>query len=262
VRFSGKVALVTGAASGIGAATAERLASEGATLVGNDVVADLLEERVERLPGGGHVAIAADVSDPQMVVRMLDEVGERFGHLDVLISNAAVSRTAGDGREESDRAATGPPDRHLGQITYIEDDAWRRMLEINLSSAFYCARAALPLMVGCEGAAIVCVSSIAARAGLGPLHYTSAKAGLLGFIRTLALNVASAGIRVNAVCPGSVETPMARAPGAPPMLTSNIPLGRVAAPDEVAAPICFLASAESSYITGHTLDVNGGMYVN
>lgn len=266
MRFQGKVALVTGAASGIGEATAQRLADEGAAVIVNDLDPAAIERTVASLAGTGHLGHAADVGDPAAVAGMLDAVADRFGGLDVLVSNAAVSRTPGDGRDESDerRARSGEPgaERFLGQVPFISDDGWQRMLDVNLSATFLCVRAGLPLLVGREGAAIVCVSSVAARAGMGPPHYTAAKAGMLGLVRSLALSLAPAGIRANAVCPGAVDTPMNRAATTPVDIASAVPLGRVAAPSELAACICFLASSDSSYVTGHTLDVNGGQYLN
>jgi NAD(P)-dependent dehydrogenase (short-subunit alcohol dehydrogenase family) len=132
-----------------------------------------------------------------------------------------------------------------------------------LSGAFYCCRAALRIMNERNRGAIVCVSSIAAQSGTGPVHYTAAKAGIIGLVRSLALEVSSRGIRVNAVCPGSIDTPMMHSVPAELMdgLTKRIPLHRIGTTDDIAAAIAYLTSDESSYVTGAVLPVNGGLFI-
>ncbi|HEV8297081.1 MAG TPA: SDR family NAD(P)-dependent oxidoreductase [Acidimicrobiales bacterium] len=273
-RHAGKIALVTGAGSGIGRAVATRLAHEGATVWVNDVDRDTADETVAQLdPRRRHQAIAADVADPEQVDEMFAALDRAEGRIDVLVCNAAVNRTPGDGRGHKDEglrtrleqvnrreAPTAYPDH----IIHMSNEGWRRMLAVNLDGVFYCCRGALRLMSrGPQGGSIVCVSSIAAVSGTGPPHYAAAKAGVIGLVRALALEVAPRGIRVNAIAPGPINTPMMR--GVPAELGANlsarIPLGRVGQPDEAAATISFLASAEAGFVTGAVIAVNGGLHI-
>ena len=151
------------------------------------------------LPGGRHLALAGDVSDAAAVERG-DEIAKRYGRVDVLVNNAGVDRTPGDGIDEL--LATGSITPHMS------DAGWTRMLEIHLNGAFFCARAAVKRMLEQGSGSIVNMSSIAGLAGMGAIHYSTAKAGLLGFTRSLAREVGARGIRVNAICPGAIETPM------------------------------------------------------
>jgi 3-oxoacyl-[acyl-carrier protein] reductase len=271
----GRIAVVSGAGSGIGRSTAVRLAHEGATVIVNDVDGSRASETLTELPRGDgfrHHAMAADVANSAQVDEMFTFVDEACGGVDLLVCNAAVSRTQGDGRELKDErlrtrmaelAAGREPETHPDQVVDMSDDGWQRMLAINLSGAFYCCRAALRLMNRHNRGSIVCVSSIAAQSGIGPVHYTAAKAALLGLVRSLALEVSTRGIRVNAVCPGSIDTPMMRATPVELRrgLEARIPLGKVGTPDEVAAVICYLLSDDAAYVTGATVPVNGGLFI-
>ncbi len=155
------------------------------------------------------------------------------------------------------------PETHPDHVVDMGDEGWQRMLAINLFGAFYCCRAALRLMNRLNQGSIVCVSSIAAQSGTGPVHYAAAKAGVLGLVRSLALEVSTRGIRVNAVCPGSVDTPMMRAVPAEMLagLAARIPLGRIGEAGDIAAAISYLLSDDAAYITGATLPVNGGLFI-
>jgi 3-oxoacyl-[acyl-carrier protein] reductase len=145
----------------------------------------------------------------------------------------------------------------------MSDVGWTRMLEIHLNGAFFCAREAVKAMLGQRSGAIVNMSSIAGLAGMGPIHYATAKAGLLGFTRALAREVGARGIRVNAICPGAIDTPMTANVPAPIMkgMIAAVPLGRMGTADEIAAAALFLASDESSYLTGQWLSPNGGIFI-
>jgi len=260
-RHAGNVAVVTGAGSGIGRGVAHRLAAEGAIVAVVDIDGDAARATVDSLSGRGHVALVADVARSADVDAAFASLQEAFQRVDVVVCNAAVNRTPGDGRDQKDeRLRRGEPPDH---VVDMSDVGWARMLEVNLYGAFYCCRAALRSMNERNRGAIVCVSSIAAQSGTGPVHYTAAKAGVIGLVRSLALEVASRGIRVNAVCPGAIDTPMTRSVPVELMdgLVGRIPLHRIGAPDDIAAAISFLASDEASYVTGAAMPVNGGLFI-
>ena len=260
-RHAGNVALVTGAGSGIGRAVAQRLASEGAIVAVLDIDPRAAQATVESLGGRDHLALVANVAKSAEIDAAFDAVNDAFARVDVVVCNAAVNRTPDDGRDKKDeRLRRGEHPDHVVDMT---DEGWARMLEVNLYGAFYCCRAALRSMNERNRGSIVCVSSIAAQSGTGPVHYTAAKAGVIGLVRSLALEVASRGIRINAVCPGSIDTPMMRSVPAELMdgLVARIPLHRVGAPDDIAAAIAYLASDDASYITGAVVPVNGGLFI-
>ena len=260
-RHAGNVAVVTGAGSGIGRGVAQRLASEGAIVAALDINAGAAAETVASLGGTDHLALVADVARSAEVDAAFDRLHESFGQVDVVVCNAAVNRTPGDGRDLKDqRLRRG---EHPDHVVDMSDEGWARMIEVNLYGAFYCCRAALRSMNERNRGSIVCVSSIAAQSGTGPVHYTAAKAGLIGMVRSLALEVSSRGIRVNVVCPGSIDTPMTRGVPAELMdgLMARIPLHRIGVPDDIAAAISYLASDDASYVTGAVLPVNGGLFI-
>ena len=235
-----KVALITGAGSGIGKAAAKKFADEGALVVVQDFNKASAEEVSSSLPGPGHFALGGDVSKEQEMEDVFSEVETRCERLDVLVNNAGVS---------------GSPEG-LGSITY---ESFMRMLAVNMGGTFICTRAALPLMN--SGGSIVNLSSIAGLAGWGPVHYASAKGAILGFTRASARELGSLGIRINAVAPGVVETPMTEdldeALLAPLIMMS--PLGRIGQADEIAAAILYLACDDSSFVTGQWISPNGGL---
>lgn len=248
MRLEGKAVLVTGGGSGIGAATARGFAREGAGVV----VLGRRPEPIEAVAAEiGGLAVTGDASSPNDAERAVAAAVERFGGLDALVANAG-----GEGG-----GAAGDAD----------DPTWQAGLQANLTSCFVCARAALPRLLERHGS-IVIVSSIAALAS-GPrmAGYSTAKAGLLGLMRSLAVDYGPCGVRVNAVCPGWVKTPMAdhemddlaslrggSRDDAYAAATGHVPLRRAAEPDEIAAVCAFLASDEASYVTGSTLVADGG----
>jgi 3-oxoacyl-[acyl-carrier protein] reductase len=190
------------------------------------------------------------------VERGFDEVEKRYGRVDVLVNNAGVDRLPGDGFDVLMQGGA--------QITAMADEAWSRMLAIHLNGAFYCARAAARRMVPAKRGAIVNISSIAGLAGLGAIHYATAKGGLLGFTRSLARELARFQIRVNAVCPGAIDTPMTRA--VPEAALKGIermtPHGRLGEAHEIAAAVLYLASDDASFVTGQALSPNGGVHIS
>lgn len=243
-RFAGRRALVVGGAHGIGRATCERLAREGATVVVADLEGDAADELAGRLTGEGHAGVAMDVTDPAAV----DAVFAR------LAEGAPLSVLA----HPAGGATRHPP------FEETPDEVWSRMLELNLLSVMRVARAAAPLMRRAEGdRAMVFVSSVNALHALGDEPYSVAKAGLIQLAQQLAAEFARDGIRVNAVAPGTVRTRVwDPQPGGADRLRPLYPLGRVGEPEDIAASIAFLASSDASWITGQTLAVDGGLSVS
>jgi len=251
-RVEGKVAVVTGAGQGIGRAAAERLAAEGARVVGGDIDASILERTVIALQKSGatFVGVVGDVTEPDAAKQLVETAVERFGRVDILVNVVGGSRNA--------------------RIWEMREEDWDHTLRWNLRSTFLCTRAALPHMIKQRYGKIVCISS-GAREGTpwtayyaGGAAYSTAKAGVHGFIRDVALEVAQYGINVNAVAPGPIDTERtgenlkkldATVEFSPSKMT---PLRRLGLPVEVANAVLFLASDEASYITGHTLPVTGG----
>jgi NAD(P)-dependent dehydrogenase (short-subunit alcohol dehydrogenase family) len=240
-RFAGKVALVTGAGSGIGRATARRLASEGAA-----VVAGILEE-AQRPAVAAHDGQILDVRAEADWDRVLDHVEAAHGGLDVLVNNAGIHR--------------------LGTAEATTRELWDAVMEINLFGTFLGCKKALPVLRRRGGGAIVNLSSIAGIRGVpGQVAYATTKGAILTLILALASDHVGDGIRINCVCPGATETPIIDqivASGADPgafraEIAARAPIGRMASPEEVAAAIAYLASDDASYITGIALPVDGG----
>ncbi len=243
--LSGKVALVTGASRGIGRATAHRLAEQGATVIAA-ARGDHAAGCVGDITGRGHraEALSVDVTDASALERVPAGIIERHGRLDVVVSNAGIAR-----------------DQLLIRMKRAE---WDAVLATNLTATFVLAQAAMRPMLKQRGGRIIAVSSVVGQMGnAGQTNYAASKAGLVGFVKALAREVASRGITVNAIAPGMIDTDMARAIADKLQgdWSAQIPLGRLGTVDEIAAAACFLASDEASYITGHVLAVNGGMYM-
>jgi len=262
-RFAGRVAVVTGAASGIGRATAIRLAEEGAAVALVDRDAAGAEETAATLRRAGARAgvHTCDVASSAQVASTATRIAEELGPVDVLANVAGIGDTAG-----------------LGGIEEIDDARWSLVLAVNLSGAFYWCRALLPGMAGRGRGAVVNVSSLAGRSksANGGLAYTASKAGVLGLTRHLAFDYGPRGVRVNAICPGGVDTPMLRAGGVRGARSAAeaearaariaaygwfMPIKRLLTAEEQAAAIAFLASDDASYVNGVSLDVNGGLYM-
>jgi len=274
VRLKDKVALITGAGSGIGRAIATLFAQEGARVIANDLNEKAARETVEVLgaAGSGARAIQADVADSAQVKAMFAEVEREFGSLDVLVNNAGIAGTSAADRDKLlERADTrimelmsGQGIRtHLDVTQEMTDEAWHRMIAVHLNGTFFCTREALKLMSRHDQGAIINMSSVAAWGIEAVPHYSAAKAGILGFTRAVAREVASRKIRVNAICPGYIDTPMTR-PMSDLMRKATIartPLGRYAEPREVAQTALFLASDDSSFFTGQWLSPNGGLLI-
>jgi 3-oxoacyl-[acyl-carrier protein] reductase len=242
-----RAALVTGASRGIGAATAIRLAQEGCDVAvhyrGGRTDAEAVVERIEQL-GRRAVAVQADLDDPEQAKRLVRKAAEELGGLTILVNNAGYSQHA--------------------DVEELELEDWERMVRVTLTAAFVCAQAAVPWMKEAGWGRIVNVVSLRAMTGSDHgAHYAAAKSGLIGLTKSLALELAKYNITVNGISPGYTKTEMTRAAlekhGAEIM--KKIPLGRAAEPEEVAAVIAFLASDDAGYITGETINVNGGIYM-
>ncbi len=274
MKLQDRVALITGGGSGIGRAIALRFAQEGARVVVNDLKKDAAEKTASEIGGGRAHPIAADVADSGRVRAMFEEVGRLFGgRLDILVNNAGIAETVDTNRGAiGEKGAARMAEMFAGEgikthwdvIQNMSDAAWRQMLSVHLDGTFYCTREALKLMSAQNaGGAIVNISSVAALMGLETAaHYSAAKGGILSFTRAVAREVGSRGIRVNAICPGFIDTPMTRPiPEAAKMSTLHrTPLGRWGLPEEVAATALFLVSDESSFFTGQWLSPNGGLF--
>ncbi len=271
LRLAGKVALVTGAARGLGAAIARRFRDEGAEVIVNDLTPAGAEPSARAVGG---TALAADVSDSAAVRALFAEVDRRFGRLDVLVNNAGISGLEGQPEtaalmahvmeeQSRQRLAGGPVTTHLDVTMHLPDEAWRRMLAVHLDGTFYCSREALKIMRRQGSGAIINMGSIMGTSPRipGAPAYAAAKAGILGFTRALAVEVASHGIRVNAIAPGWIDTDMT-APLAPMRrgIELMIPLGRFGEPDDVAWAAVYLARDEARYVTGQVLSPNGGWH--
>ena len=275
MKLKDRVALITGAGSGIGRAVAQLFAQEGARVVANDLHAPAAKETVESLgPHGGIArAIQADVADSGQVKAMFAEIERELGTLDVLVNNAGIAGTSAAERErllqKSDarimEVVSGQGVTTHWDITQdMTDEAWLSMIGVHLNGTFFCTREALRLMSRQNRGAIVNMSSVAGLMGLENVpHYSAAKAGILGFTRAVAREVGSRNIRVNAICPGFIDTPMTQqmSPLMRQAVTMHTPLGRWAEPEEVAKTALFLASDDSSFFTGQWLSPNGGLFI-
>jgi 2,3-dihydro-2,3-dihydroxybenzoate dehydrogenase len=249
-RFDGKAVLVTGASSGIGAATARRFGREGARVMvsGLDEDGTASVAREIGVAGGEAHCIHGDLSDRAFCRRLFDETLARLGRLDVLVNNAGVSRR--------------------GTAEETSDETWDLTLAVNLSAMFFLSRAAVPVMRGQGGGAIVnTASELAIVATTRAPVYCASKAGVVQLTRAMALDHAREGIRINAVCPGPVDTPLLAGFRDHPeeelrKIAAETPMGRIGTPDEIAAAILFLASDDASFMTGAAMVVDGGISID
>jgi 3-oxoacyl-[acyl-carrier protein] reductase len=272
-RLQGKVALITGAARGLGLAIAKRFIEEGASVV---VINDLDPVEAEKAAAPlGAVAMAASVADSGAVRRMFESVAKRFGRLDVLVNNAGISGMENDPalranfrdkqlRQAEELAAGGPIKTHLDAAVEVTDDAWRKMLAVHLDGTFFCSREALKIMNPQMSGAIINMGSIMGTAGgAGAVAYCAAKAGILGFTRSLAREVVTRNIRVNAIAPGWIDTDMtAPLDELRAVIAAGTPMRRFGDPDDIAWAAVYLASEEAKFVTGQVLSPNGGWHMS
>jgi 3-oxoacyl-[acyl-carrier protein] reductase len=240
------VALVTGASQGIGWDIAQALVIAGAKVAVAARTAEKLALLVGEIEtaGGEALAVKMDVADAEQVKAGFKQVIDKFGRLDILVNNAAITRD--------------------GLAVRMKADDWDAVIRTNLTGAHLCIQQALGTMMRARAGRIINVSSVVAQMGnAGQANYVAAKAGLIGLTKAIAMEIASRNITVNAVAPGFIDTPMTSvlSEKVKEELKTRIPLGRLGVPRDVAASIVFLASDEAAYITGHVLDVNGGMYL-
>lgn len=243
--LTGKVALVTGASRGIGKGIAMRLAQQGASVVlaarGDNAAAAAADVTAA---GGQAEAVALDVTDTAALERLPATIVEKYGRLDIVVSNAGITRDQ--------------------LLLRLKREDWDAVIATNLTASFVLAQAAIKPMIKQRAGRIIAVSSVVGQMGnAGQTNYAASKAGLIGFAKALAREVASRNVTVNVIAPGMIETDMTRAIGdkTHAAWADLIPLGRLGSVDDVAAAACFLASDEAAYITGHVLAVNGGMYM-
>ena len=248
-RLDGRVALVTGAARGIGAATATRLAAEGAAVALADLDETQAQQTAQQIDASGErtLAIGGNVANGEQVQQMVDRTLERFRRLDILVNNAGITRD--------------------NLLFKMSDEDWDAVIGVHLRGAFLCARAAQKPMVEQKYGRIISLSSVSALGNRGQVNYSAAKAGLQGLTRTLAIELGPFGITANAVAPGFIDTEMTRATAqrlgltpeqAQSAASARIAVRRIGQPSEVASVIAFLASDDASYVSGQIIYVNGG----
>jgi len=244
--FSNQVVLVTGASRGIGRKVAQEFASRGAYVVMTSRSQDPIEAAAQEIRNKGGEALAAvmDVGQPDQVQSALSGIGEKVAKVDILVNNAGVARD--------------------NLILRMKEEEWTQVLRTNLDGLFYVTRQVVAGMVRQRYGRVINITSVVAQTGNpGQVNYASSKAGIIGFTKALAREVASRNITVNAIAPGLIETDMTAALG-PQMkeeLQKSIPLKRLGGVEDVAYGVLFLASKEAGYVTGHVLNINGGMYM-
>ncbi|WP_334320909.1 3-oxoacyl-ACP reductase FabG [Gilliamella apicola] len=243
MNLSGKIALVTGASRGIGKAIAEKLVACGATVIGT-ATTENGAEAISQYLGQNGKGLALNVTDEASIESVISTIKAEFGDIDILVNNAGITRD--------------------NLLMRMKDDEWQDILDTNLTSVFRLSKALMRTMMKKRYGRIITIGSVVGAMGnAGQANYAAAKAGLIGFSKSLAREVASRGITVNVVAPGFIATDMTAAltDEQKALTVAQVPVGRLGEPAEIASAVAFLASDEASYITGETLHVNGGMYM-
>ena len=249
MRLNGKVAIITGGGSGIGAATALLFAGEGARVVVTDVNERGVREVANQITqhGGAATPVAMDVTQAVDCERMVKTTVNAYGKIDILFNNAGISVNTALGRRR-------------GSIPEVSEEDWDRMIAVNLKGVYLCSKYTVPEMIKAGGGVIVHTASNYGFVGGGDDSYHASKGAVVSLTRAMAINLAQHNIRVNCVCPGPTDTPMVQSggPDRRQMLIQKTPLGRLGRPEEIASCVLFLASDESSFVTGHALIADGG----
>ena len=243
-RLDGEIALVTGASRGIGKAIAERLAADGATVIGTATTDQGAETISEYLEAAGGKGMRLDVTDDASVAAVIKQIGGDFGAVSILVNNAGITKD--------------------NLLMMMKQDQWDDVINTNLTAVYRLSKAVLRSMMKARQGRIINIASVVGATGNpGQTNYSATKAGLLGFTKSLAREIGSRSITVNAVAPGFIDTDMTRKLGAEQRdaLIAQIPLNKLGEPGDVANAVAFLASPEAAYITGETLHVNGGMHM-
>lgn len=272
--MDGKIALVTGGTSDIGRAICVSFANEGATIVCNDLVVVAAQKVVDECGQQKHgLAIKADVSKSGQVAAMFEKVNQKFGRLDILVNNAGIGLENAKLRarfnkvlekQQVELATTGKIQTALEATQNLTDEDWDRMLGVHLTGTFYCTREALKLMEKQHSGKIVSIASICGMTGCaGAPHYSAAKAGIMGFTRSVAREAIVSGVNVNAIAPGYIDTPMTDAidDTVRSMISMAPPAGRFGSPQDVANLAVYLASEEASFVVGQVISPNGGYVI-
>ncbi len=243
MNLEGKIALVTGASRGIGRSIAELLVERGATVIGT-ATSDNGAAAISEYLGENGKGLALNVTDTDSIEAVLKQINDEFGAIDILVNNAGITRD--------------------NLLMRMKDDEWTDIMDTNLTSIFRLSKAVLRGMMKKRQGRIINVGSVVGTMGnAGQTNYAAAKAGVIGFTKSMAREVASRGVTVNTVAPGFIETDMTKALNDEQRAATlaNVPAGRLGDPREIASAVAFLASPEAAYITGETLHVNGGMYM-
>ncbi|MCW9014499.1 MAG: 3-oxoacyl-ACP reductase FabG [Gammaproteobacteria bacterium] len=244
MNLEGQIALVTGASRGIGKAIAETLAAQGATVVGTATSESGAEKITEYLSASGGKGMALNVTDPESIKAVLKAIADEFGNVSILVNNAGITRD--------------------NLLMMMKDEQWDDIMQTNLTSIFRLSKAVIRPMMKARGGRIINIASVVGLTGNpGQTNYAAAKAGVIGFSKSLAREIGSRGITVNTVAPGFIDTDMTKAlpEEQRDALISQIPLNKLGNPEDIANAVAFLASPQAAYITGETINVNGGMYM-
>ena len=273
-RLDGKIALVTGGASGIGRAICVRFANEGATIVCNDLVVEAAQKVIDECGQQKRgLAVKADVSKSRQVAAMFEKIHKKCGRLDILVNNAGIGLENAKLRarfnkvlekQQTELATTGKITTALEATQNLTDEDWDRMLGVHLTGTFYCTREALKLMEKQHSGKIVSIASICGMTGCaGAPHYSAAKAGIMGFTRSVAREAIISGVNVNAIAPGYIDTPMTDAidDTVRRMISMATPAGRFGSPQDVANLAVYLASEEANFVVGQVMSPNGGYVI-
>ncbi|HXG20265.1 MAG TPA: 3-oxoacyl-ACP reductase family protein [Methylomirabilota bacterium] len=273
-RLEGKVALVTGGASGIGRAICLSFATEGATIICNDIAVEAAQKVLDECGQAKYgLAVKADVSKSRQVAAMFEKITKRYGRLDVLVNNAGIGLENPTVRarfnkvlakQQEELAQEGKVKTALAATQNLTDADWDRMLGVHLNGTFYCTREALKLMERQGSGKIINIASICGMTGCaGAPHYSAAKAGIMGLTRSVAREVIVSGVNVNAIAPGYIDTPMTQAVSDAVRRAIELatPAGRFGSPQDVATLAVYLASEEANFVVGQVISPNGGYVI-